>query len=234
LSIAFAGLATWASACSEAFPGSIAVALPTSSSWIAAAIGISTSHVLYALVWYCPDHFRRVAEKSSLRFLGPNAVAVFAVFVALAKFVQQLSVVLWAASVTELAGHTNAQGTARWVTALVTKWLSRPNTAQWACAGVLLTCGQALNGAIYQAIGRDGVYYGFKLGRPVPWCSGFPFNLGFRHPQYVGGLLSQLGVLVPLATVQTMEAGLLPLIGWWIVLYALTSYMEASDDNDQS
>ena len=42
-----------------------------------------------------------------------------------------------------------------------------------------------------QIIRRDCL----KLGRPVPWCDGFPFNLGFRHPQYVGGLLTQLGLL---------------------------------------
>ena len=55
----------------------------------------------------------------------------------------------------------------------------------WCCqaGGALIIAGQSLNVAIYRAIGNDGVYYGFKLGRTVPWCSGFPFNFGLRHPQ---------------------------------------------------
>ena len=94
---------------------------------------------------------------------------------------------------------------------------------QWIVACVLLALGQMLNGAIYTAIGKDGVYYGFKLGRPVEWCTGFPFNLGFRHPQYVGGLLSQLGVLVPLTTDETLSQGLSLLVVFWVGLCELPS-----------
>ena len=43
--------------------------------------------------------------------------------------------------------------------------------------------GQLLNMAIYKAIGKNGVYYGYKLGRPVPWCTTFPFNAFTAHPQ---------------------------------------------------
>ena len=98
----------------------------------------------------------------------------------------------------------------------------------------LAACGQALNVAIYAAIGKDGVYYGFKLGRPVPWCDGFPFNLGFRHPQYVGGLLTQLGLLALASDESSLRAGLAPLAAWWVLLYVATSVQEALGDNDKS
>lgn len=128
---------------------------------------------------------------------------------------------------------------------------------------------QVLNISIYKAIGNDGVYYGFKLGRPVPWSSAFPFNAGFRHPQcvrdkppspslsrsppprrmsatrparspfdtatrrYVGAIVSQYGVLLPLVAPDTIAAGLPLLTVWWTSLYVLTSVQEASGDNDK-
>ena len=50
------------------------------------------------------------------------------------------------------------------------------------------------------------MYYGFKLGRPVGWATGFPFNAGFRHPQYVGSIVSQLGILLLLNSPATHRA----------------------------
>ena len=52
-------------------------------------------------------------------------------------------------------------------------------------AAILMIAGQVLN-AVTSSYGYYGVYYGFKLGRTVPWCTKFPFNVGFRHPQYLG------------------------------------------------
>jgi hypothetical protein len=40
--------------------------------------------------------------------------------------------------------------------------------------------------------GKNGVYYGVKLGRPIPWYTGFPFNC-VPHPQYLGCILSIWG-----------------------------------------
>jgi hypothetical protein len=63
----------------------------------------------------------------------------------------------------------------------------------WIVAAVLIGVGQTLNVAMYSAIGNAGVYYGFKMGHDVPWAYGFPFNVGLRHPQYVGVVLSISG-----------------------------------------
>ena len=57
----------------------------------------------------------------------------------------------------------------------------------------LFVVGQLLNAAIYNAIGKAGVYYGYKIGVPVPWCTGFPFNVFTMHPQYAGVCLSIFG-----------------------------------------
>ena len=80
---------------------------------------------------------------------------------------------------------------------------------------------------------QDGVYYGFKMGRPVPWSSAFPFNLGFRHPQYVGAMLTssecccssrlQRPFCRPRAA-RALVAALLLADDW----------MEASGDNDKA
>jgi hypothetical protein len=61
--------------------------------------------------------------------------------------------------------------------------------------GLLFFCaGQALNVAVFNAIGGKGVYYGYELGYKVDWCDGFPYNLGFNDPQYWGVVLCIWGI----------------------------------------
>jgi methylene-fatty-acyl-phospholipid synthase len=86
-----------------------------------------------------------------------------------------------------------------------------------------LAMGQVLNIAIYRAIGVNGVYYGVRLGNPVPWCKGFPFNV-VSHPQYVGATLSFLGLSALLAYLIDPSA-------WYIAAfmafcYICTGYIE--------
>jgi len=64
---------------------------------------------------------------------------------------------------------------------------------------LLVGAGQVLNAAVFNAIGAVGVYYGGQLGEKVPWCSGFPYNLGFGDPQYWGVVLFVWGLYVALA-----------------------------------
>ncbi len=95
---------------------------------------------------------------------------------------------------------------------------------QWLAALALFGYGQSLNAGIFRAIGRDGVYYGFKLGRRVPWVSGWPFDT-VAHPQYVGSVLS-VWALVALVWGHAPPASLLVLGGYWTALYALTGAFE--------
>ena len=76
---------------------------------------------------------------------------------------------------------------------------------------------------IYNAIGADGVYYGFKLGKTVPWVTGFPFNVT-SHPQYIGSVLTVWGCFC--LTLSQQPPGLLPLTIYWTCLYAITLIQE--------
>lgn len=54
--------------------------------------------------------------------------------------------------------------------------------------------GQILNFSVYNAIGFNGVYYGIKFGKKIPWTYAFPYNVTWlKHPQYIGAVLSILG-----------------------------------------
>ena len=181
-----------------------AVAGVGTPAWLLAALAISGSHVLYACVWYLSSRFAAACKYPPLSLLGKHPVSVFALLVALAKTLQQVGLLgfVAVAAGSPLTTMTQASGTA------------------WALAVVLGSIGQGLNAAIYAAIGKDGVYYGFKLDAPVPWCDGFPFNLGFRHPQYVGGFCTQLGVIAVVTSPAALDAGLVPLGVWWFFLCA--------------
>ena len=69
------------------------------------------------------------------------------------------------------------------------------------------------------------MYYGFKLGHTIPWCKGFPFNLGIRHPQYVGAVLTLWGAAALLWAPAARPA--LPQVGAaWTALYVFTGLIE--------
>jgi methylene-fatty-acyl-phospholipid synthase len=56
----------------------------------------------------------------------------------------------------------------------------------------LLVVGQFLNFSVFLRLGGTAVFFGGELGHDVPWISGFPFSM-FKHPQYVGTVLSIWG-----------------------------------------
>ena len=108
--------------------------------------------------------WRRPAD----RWLGAHPVSVFAKLEVAFKLSQLGVLWLYLGDGGRAAALASVQSAPAWC---------------WQVGGGLILVGQSLNLAIYRAIGNDGVYYGFKLGRTVPWCSGFPFNIGLRHPQ---------------------------------------------------
>ena len=104
-------------------------------------------------------------------------------------------------------------------------------------AGLLLVVvGQVLNAAVYRTIGGDGVYYGARLGRVVPWVHGFPYRLfrgaskrasaGVRlpHPQYVGSAATVLGAALAFRANAPPGAG--AFVAYWCALYAVTAVQE--------
>jgi methylene-fatty-acyl-phospholipid synthase len=55
--------------------------------------------------------------------------------------------------------------------------------------------GQLLNFLVWYRIGLEGVCYGCKFGRNVPWCTQFPYS-HFAHPQYLGAILTVWGMFI--------------------------------------
>lgn len=100
--------------------------------------------------------------------------------------------------------------------------------------GALVAAGQVLNAAVYATLGSNGVYYGARLGRVVPWVHGFPFRAfagrrrgsGVRvpHPQYLGSAATAWGVL--LAFSAHAPPGATVLVAYWTALYVVTALQE--------
>jgi methylene-fatty-acyl-phospholipid synthase len=73
---------------------------------------------------------------------------------------------------------------------------------------------------VYLLLGEDGVYYGARFGKKLPWVEKFPFGY-FRDPQYVGSILSLFGVScwVPWH-----------FIALWILGYIFMMFIEREED----
>lgn len=97
---------------------------------------------------------------------------------------------------------------------------------QWIVGTNLIALGQSLNIGIYQSIGKVGVYYGYKYGMTVPWCTGFPFNVCCAHPQYLGSTLTAYGMVLLLATDAHVRCGLGGLAHIQALQYAYMSFVE--------
>jgi len=97
---------------------------------------------------------------------------------------------------------------------------------QWVLLSQGLVMGQGLNIAIYRAIGKRGVYYGYRLGEPVPWVTGFPFSV-MPHPQYGGVCAFVIGVNAFAALPIHVESGWFNLTAIQVLYYA---YMAAVED----
>ena len=184
--------------------------------WWACLAGLSMLYGLHGFIWNFPETYTALTRRLPLSLLGDNPVKVFAVLEILGKF--------WQASMCYALLGTEGVSTVLEAARASPAWC-------WCVLALYLIAGQGLNAGIYAAIGNDGVYYGFKLGRPVPWCTGFPFNIGLRHPQYVGVVLTLLGattvmIAAPLALfVQLMLA--------WAGMYVVMSVMEQLGDNNK-
>ena len=98
---------------------------------------------------------------------------------------------------------------------------------RWVLGLQLMLLGQLLNAAIYNAIGKAGVYYGYKIGVPVPWCTGFPFNVFTMHPQYMGVCMSIVGGGILMVTEEQAYAGFVG-VGLSATLFYL--YMSMVED----
>src|SRR5262249_47877308 len=80
-----------------------------------------------------------------------------------------------------------------------------------------MVAGQALSVGVFWRLGRTGVFYGGQFGLRLPWSEGFPFSW-FKHPQYVGAVLSIWGFFLMMR---------FPSVDWWILPALETAYYVA-------
>jgi hypothetical protein len=141
--------------------------------WISAVV-LSLERLAYAAIWRSPARFRRFCESWWPRTRPVDVLArLFVGF----KILQCLVFVGWWVA----HGHG-----------------LRPAATQpepVILGASILAGGQILNLAVFARLGQVGVFYGSRLGEVVPWRGGFPFSW-FRHPQYVGTVLSIWGAFI--------------------------------------
>uniref|UniRef100_A0A7S2YVX3 phosphatidyl-N-methylethanolamine N-methyltransferase n=1 Tax=Chloropicon laureae TaxID=464258 RepID=A0A7S2YVX3_9CHLO len=171
-------------------------------------LAIPMPHAFYAFLWTKPKVWKGVAKKVKV-----HPVELLAFVAACMKVIQALSFVFY---IVTLLG-TNA---------FVETWeKAHPFTLLF--GGMLFAAGQTLNMGVYKTLGFDGVYYGFKYGKKVPWVTGFPFNI-CPHPQYIGSSLSIWGALWPIMRVHTGEFFDLLAVGcYWSAMYMTSSIIES-------
>eukprot|EP00878_Enallax_costatus_P008331 GHUV01008709.1.p2 GENE.GHUV01008709.1~~GHUV01008709.1.p2 ORF type:complete len:196 (+),score=8.20 GHUV01008709.1:519-1106(+) len=170
------------------------------SSWVTMPM-IALPHFLYAFIWFKP--------KAWMRMFPKNPVDAFATAGLVGKVLQFTTVLLWFSSL-----HSSGLCLDK----------SQITLVQFLAFLLLVGYGQSLNVGIFQAIGHDGVYYGFKLGKQIPWVTGWPFDT-VSHPQYVGSVLSIWGMLA-LVWGQAPAAPLATLAVYWTSIYIITAVQE--------
>lgn len=172
------------------------------SSWMLALV-FALPHILYAYIWLGTKHYVQLCKD---RKLDPcETVAQLGVWIKLWQYVCSFA---WYIQNGPLFSLANVS----WLVMMV--------------AVPLLVAGQVFNFAVYKALGKDGVYYGSKLGRPGPWVTGFPFVI--RDPQYSGCVMTIWGGFLLLQTPAHLQAGMLPLAIFWTLCYATSSVIEGS------
>jgi len=185
--------------------------------WVLAVIGIAMLYAMHGFIWNFPERFTALSRSAPFSLLGAHPWKVFAKLEMFGKVWQFGCIAL----------YLGEAGRAAVLTALAsTPWFVFVLSALYVAAG------QTLNVAMYTSIGDAGVYYGFKLGATVPWCTGFPFNVQLRHPQYVGVVLTFWAMAFVLLTEELGKLGMPQMMMAWAAMYFVMSTMEQVGDND--
>ena len=165
-------------------------------SFLLAALFLSIERICYAWIWRFPDTFCRLCALPWMQFLGRPIEVLRKLFFGFKAI--QLAVFLgWC--------YFHGNGSLNPLTSDFF-WLS--------VGAILIIIGQMLNLSVFVQLGTVGVFYGNKFGYYVPWCQGFPFSL-FRHPQYVGTVLSIWGFFLAMR---------FPNEDWYVVPMLETGY----------
>ncbi len=164
---------------------------------------------VYTFVWFFPKHFQDFAKAYPISEIGHPVDVVVALFY-VSKVLQMGGLASW------------YYYTAPWAN------MFEISAFQWVTGLQLILFGQLLNFSIYDAIGKNGVYYGNKFGVSIPWCTGFPFNVFTAHPQYCGAVATVFGVIVLLATEAHANAGIFAVGIIQALLYMYMALVEST------
>ena len=181
-----------------------------SPAFVAACLGLAVERVCYTVIWCYPDHFAAWTKTLRGTWLNSGEDTIVDVVYGLFKinkFFQYGSFALLYATAPPI--HENSI-----------------SFFQGLVGANLIALGQTLNLGIYRAIGKVGVYYGYKFGIHVPWCTGFPFNVLSAHPQYLGSAMTAYGAVLLTATDAHVLNGWGGLAHVQALAYAYMSYVE--------
>lgn len=145
---------------------------------------LAVPYMFYAYIWNFTSHYVSQIQSGIFKGLGKDGAEV------------KHHVVM----MTKLAQFTTVFG----LYFLYEDRLYYPGLNRLLLGCFFIACGQVLNFAVYNALGADGVCYGFLFGKDIPWVTGFPFNIGIRHPQYVGAVISLWGFFMIFVTPKTL------------------------------
>uniref|UniRef100_A0A7S3LI74 phosphatidyl-N-methylethanolamine N-methyltransferase n=1 Tax=Aplanochytrium stocchinoi TaxID=215587 RepID=A0A7S3LI74_9STRA len=141
--------------------------------YISASLLLSLERLAYGVVWKQPHVFSKIAKKAG--YPGKEPEFIFNL-VRLFKLVQIYVFATW---------YYTHYGTS----------VPSLTTTQFMVGLPILAFGQLLNFMVWYRIGIDGVCYGCKFGRSIPWCTQFPYS-HFNHPQYLGAILTVWGMFI--------------------------------------
>jgi hypothetical protein len=184
-------------------------------SWRLAVLLLGVERACYTVMWTAPAAVSRACRVVSRGAWTPVdlTVALFAVN----KILQATAYFgFWHVAANDLDAIRTDDGDVR------------PRALSRLALGLpLVLAGQVLNAATYAAIGRDGVYYGCRFGRPVPWHTGFPFTV-VSHPQYAGATMTAWGTCALLANRAVVRRGWFGIAAAQSAYYLYMSLVEAN------
>lgn len=153
-------------------------------------ISIAASSILYTWIWYRPADFMKLVSKSD------DPCKVMAFWAHTLKTIQFISIL----------------NCVHWTALLTAPWW------QIALAVLFVGAGQHLNYLVYKYLGVDGVYYGARFGKNIPWVHGYPYST-MRDPQYIGGILTLIGLSIGVPV---------EIVAWWIGNYFYLMWVEST------
>ncbi|XP_065197490.1 uncharacterized protein LOC135829017 [Sycon ciliatum] len=186
--------------------------------WQEAVLLLSIPHVYYLVLWFFPRVWTRFSRKVGM---DPSQLMCY---VAMLLKVEQFAVYFWFYSMHLPYDHMRERS---YGAAVKEVWY----LGGWRRAAVamaMIVFGQALNAGAIRALGVNGIYYGFRFGKIIPWCTKWPYGgrLRLPHPQYVGAILSIIGVTLLTATHEHVRAGMRTIMFAWCGFYLVNGFTE--------